>query len=301
MCIRDSGTGYASLMLGNGDIKTAKPYTAPNPYLMSHASHSGGNHQQRGGSHHHDHSAMMHDQSPTTAVNDMVEYEGLRAVAPTQFNDENPTRDVLLKLTGDMERYAWSFNGKVFSEDSKILIRKGETVRFILENTTMMHHPIHLHGHFFRVLNGQDDYSPLKHTVSVPAMQTVVIEFLANEEKDWLFHCHNLYHMKSGMTRVVSYAESSKATQGSLRPIFADKHWYHFYDIGAQTNFTHGSWRSENTRNTVELEYEWDYQHDYEIEIHYGRYINRFFELSVGYEIEREQEHEPHHLSLIHI
>jgi len=84
-----------------------------------------------------------------------------------------------------MERYAWSFNNKVLSKSSQIMIRQGETVQFVLENKTMMAHPIHLHGHFFRVLNGQGDRSPLKHTVSVPGMQTVTIEFLANEEKDW--------------------------------------------------------------------------------------------------------------------
>ena len=213
-----------------------------------------------------------------------------RMLVPTHDQGVTPIRDVLLELTGDMERYAWSFNNKVLSEDSTILIKKGETVRFILRNTTMMHHPIHLHGHFFRVLNGQGNRSPLKHTVNVPSLQTVTIEFMANEEKDWLFHCHNLYHMKSGMTRVVSYAESTQATQESLRPMFADLQWYRFADLGVQSNFMHGELLAENTRNAFELEYEWDYDDSYEVELVYERYINRFLQIYMGAELEQEVE-----------
>ena len=114
-------------------------------------------------------------------------------------------REVRLTLDGDMERYVWFLDGTALWEDDTIRVRAGEVVRFVMVNRTMMHHPMHLHGHFFRVVNGQGDRAPLKHTVDVAPMSTTVIEFAADELGDWLFHCHLLYHMESGMARVVRY------------------------------------------------------------------------------------------------
>lgn len=132
-------------------------------------------------------------------------YAKLRALQPTAFDPGNPVREIRVTLDGDMERYVWLLNNKPLSESDVIRIRKGEVARFIMINRTMMHHPMHLHGHFFRVLNGQGDHAPLKHTVDVAPMSTTVIEFAANEFGDWFFHCHLLYHLKAGMARVVHY------------------------------------------------------------------------------------------------
>ena len=282
----EDGTGHSSLLLGSGPRRDAPDIPKPNLFLIDHGAHGG--HGAMGGAM--DHAGMNHGgHHAHNGQERMVEYEGLRALEDTSYARANPLREVVLELTGDMERYAWSFNNKVLSEDSTILIRKGETVRFVLRNRTMMHHPVHLHGHFFRVLNGQGSRSPLKHTVNVPSLQTVTIEFLANEEKDWLFHCHNLYHMKSGMTRVVSYVGSTQTTDQSLRPMFSDRDWYRFADLGAQSSFTHGELRAENTRNALDLEYEWDYGDEYEVEAKYERYVNRFLQIYLGGEAEREE------------
>ena len=116
-------------------------------------------------------------------------------------------RELELRLTGDMQRYIWSLNGRTLMEESTIPVKHGEVLRLKLINDTMMHHPMHLHGHFFRLLNGQGAYSPLKHTVDVPPMGTQTIEFEANEVGDWLFHCHLLYHMEAGMFREVRVDE----------------------------------------------------------------------------------------------
>ena len=142
-------------------------------------------------------------------------YNMLRSPAPTVLNDQLPMREIKLSLTGNMIRYVWSFDNKTLSQSDKIVIRKGENVRVILVNNTMMRHPLHLHGHFFRFLNEQGEYSPMKHTFDIGPMETVTIEFYANEEKDWFFHCHILYHMMAGMARVVSYENSTQHTVGS--------------------------------------------------------------------------------------
>lgn len=102
-------------------------------------------------------------------------------------------------LTGNMNRYVWTINNKTVSEADRVLINKGENVRIILFNNTMMRHPMHLHGHFFRVLNGQGEYSPLKNTLDIMPMETDTVEFAPTESGDWFFHCHILYHMMSGM------------------------------------------------------------------------------------------------------
>ena len=98
-------------------------------------------------------------------------YKKLRSIRKSTLPNENPKREIVLNLTEDMERYVWSIDGEIISEENSIKIRHGENVRFVLINKTMMHHPMHLHGHFFRVINGQGDYSPLKHTIDVPPHQ----------------------------------------------------------------------------------------------------------------------------------
>ena len=304
----EDGTGYSSVILGDGETVVKAPdIPKPNLFLVDHSTHGDmGPENMDGGEmdgmghygmdsdvsmpHGSKHYPAAENEKMSMGPRRMTEYELLRAVEPTNLGVGSPEREVRLELTGDMERYDWSFDNKVLSEDSKILIRKGEIVRFVMENRTMMHHPIHLHGHFFRVLNGQGTHSPLKHTVNVPPMQSVTIEFAANEEKDWFFHCHNLYHMKSGMARVVAYEDTTRATRDSLTPLFSDLHWFYFADIGAQTNFTSGDLRAENTRNAFNLEYEWDYDGEYEIEIFYERYMTRFSELYAGWEFEREED-----------
>jgi FtsP/CotA-like multicopper oxidase with cupredoxin domain len=286
----EDGTGYSSIILGEGALVEAPDIPPPDPFVQDHSTHGGMSKTGHSTMNGMDHAAMGHSTSMAKSQSkNMMEYELLRAVELTEYDQSRPKRKVDLELTGDMERYAWSFNNKVLSEESKILIRKGEVVQFVMENKTMMHHPIHLHGHFFRVLNGQDNYSPLKHTVNVPPMQTLTIEFLANEEKDWIFHCHNLYHMKTGMTRVVSYEGTSQSTPQSLSPLFSDRHWFYFGDFGIQSNFTSGELRAENTRNAVNLEYDWDYDQEHEIEVTYERYFTRFLELYIGAEFEKEE------------
>ncbi|MGB5821141.1 MAG: multicopper oxidase domain-containing protein, partial [Saonia sp.] len=129
-------------------------------------------------------------------------YDFLEAKEKTEFKADLPVNELLLNLTGNMNRYVWSMNGVPLSETDKINIKGGEVTRITLNNLTMMHHPMHLHGHYFRVINENGERSPLKHTVNVPPMQKVIIEFYNEEYGDWFFHCHVLYHMMGGMARV---------------------------------------------------------------------------------------------------
>jgi FtsP/CotA-like multicopper oxidase with cupredoxin domain len=116
-----------------------------------------------------------------------------------------PARSVDVHLTGNMERFMWSFDGVKMSDKMEPLpFFHNERVRVNLINDTMMGHPIHLHGHFFELVTGHGDHAPRKHTVIVQPGGKVSFDLTADALGDWAFHCHLLYHMEAGMMRVVS-------------------------------------------------------------------------------------------------
>lgn len=118
-----------------------------------------------------------------------------------------PSRLLEIHLTGNMERYMWSFDGRKYAavSDHPIRFAHNERVRVRLINNTMMAHPIHLHGHFFELVNGAEAGSqPRKHTLIVQPGASAVFDLTANEPGDWAFHCHLLFHMHAGMMQTVS-------------------------------------------------------------------------------------------------
>lgn len=135
----------------------------------------------------------------------VLRYTDLRAADPNPLRP--PERTLQIHLTGNMERYMWSFDGRLFTAvtDDPIRFAFDERVRVKLVNDTMMAHPIHLHGHFFELVNGADaTRQPRKHTLVVQPGSTATFDLTANEPGDWAFHCHLLYHMHAGMMQVVT-------------------------------------------------------------------------------------------------
>ena len=191
---------------------------------MDHGAHGGG----------HDMAAMDHDMRDTSKVSfpvgvgvDMIApnpvdrtgdpglgldnvghkvltYRDLVSLTPNP-DTRAPTRNVEVHLTGNMERFMWSIDGEKFSENPEpIRFERNERVRITMINDSMMTHPMHLHGHFFEVVNGHAGHHPLKHTVMVLPGGKVSIDLTADAPGDWAFHCHLLYHMHAGMMRVVT-------------------------------------------------------------------------------------------------
>jgi CopA family copper-resistance protein len=230
---------------------------------------------------------------PLLHVNYLNNYKPIKSPTKTTLPINQPSRMVTLKLTGSMERYVWNINDTPMYAADEIVIKKGENVKFVLINETMMNHPIHLHGHFFRVLNGQGEYSPLKHTVNVSPFETVEIEFDANEEKDWIFHCHNLYHMKLGMGGVVHY-------EGTRHdPAFMDhagdhssEHgdiWFNSTKIEGFSNFGLATTKFMRNNDNVIADFRHNYKQDYEGELIYQRFMSQFLGLYAGSKFEREE------------
>jgi CopA family copper-resistance protein len=136
----------------------------------------------------------------------VLTYRDLSALTPNADTRE-PSRLLELHLTGNMERYMWSFDGRMFNAVSDVPIRFAwnERVRVKLVNNTMMAHPIHLHGMFFELVNGQTPaHQPRKNVVTVQPGASAQFDLTANEPGDWAFHCHLLYHMHGGMMQIVT-------------------------------------------------------------------------------------------------
>ncbi len=133
----------------------------------------------------------------------VLTYRDLVSLKP-RTDRRTPTRRLDIHLTGNMERFMWSMDGQKLSENPEpYRFARNERVRLRLINDTMMTHPMHLHGHFFEIVNGHGEYQPLKHTVRVLPGGYIDLDLTADAPGDWAFHCHLLYHMHGGMMRVV--------------------------------------------------------------------------------------------------
>jgi len=219
-------------------------------------------------------------------------YDYLKSPIKTTYNKDLPVTEILLNLTGNMNRYIWSMNGVPLSEADQIKINSGEVTRMTFNNLTMMHHPMHLHGHFFRVLNENGDYSPLKHTVNVPPMQQVTIEFYGNEYGDWFFHCHILYHMMSGMARIVSY-DTPRDPRMQEFPISNLIHeadmFYNWSNLDVASHMTEFNFVSSNLRNQFNVIAEYGWNKNMEAEVTYERYLYDYLSVFGGVNIENEK------------
>jgi len=132
----------------------------------------------------------------------VLTYADLRALY-RGVDGRTPTREIILHLTGNMERFIWGFDGRKFSEAEPIHLKLGERVRFVLINDTMMEHPIHLHGLWSELENGGGEFAPYKHTLIVKPAERVTYLVSADTPGLWAFHCHLQYHMEAGMFRTV--------------------------------------------------------------------------------------------------
>ncbi len=283
-------TGSAAVYLGNGPRKTASPLPRLNYFegmkMMNDMMQMNGELNDMGmqmSLNTMDMNAVMYDEINDTPELVTLNYNMLRSTHSTRLRVNAPVKELKFELTGNMNRYVWSLNNKVVSESDKILIKKGETVRIILHNASMMRHPMHLHGHDFRVLNDHGDYAPLKNVIDIMPMETDTLEFRANAEGDWFFHCHILYHMMSGMGRVFTYENQAANPlipdpRLAQRKLFSDDRKLR---VMARNDFASngndGMLMVHNTRWSLGTEWRLGYNdmHGYETETHLGRYLGK--------------------------
>ena len=221
-------------------------------------------------------------------------YDYLKSPEKTTYDKNVPVKEILLNLTGNMNRYIWSMNGVPLSEADNIKINNKEVTRITFNNLTMMHHPMHLHGHFFRVLNDNGEYSPLKHTVNVPPMQQVTIEFYGNdgdEYGDWFFHCHILYHMMGGMARVVSYdtPRDPRMKDFPVSKIIDETNEWYSWGMADLASHTSGfNLVTSNIRNQFNATLEYGWNQNLEAEVTYEYYLHDYLRVFGGVNMENE-------------
>jgi FtsP/CotA-like multicopper oxidase with cupredoxin domain len=235
-----------------------------------------------------------------------LNYNMLRAPIKTSL-PEGRTRTLNFTLTGNMNRYVWTLDNKTVTEADRIMINKGENLRLVLTNNSMMRHPMHLHGHDFRVLNQYGEYSPLKNVIDIMPMETDTIEFAANQDGNWFFHCHILFHMMAGMGRVFTYNNSPvnpdlPNAEEAYRKFknHKDNNMKHLMArIGLESNGSDGE--AMLSTNRYALITEWRIgskpHHGYESETMFGKYIgiNQWLFPYIGFdyhknEVENESE-----------
>ena len=189
-----------------------------------------------------DHTQMGHAQQNTTAISvqeavtpvygwanastpkgdKALQYSDLKSLEP-QKDTREATSELVIRLGGTMERYLWTINGKKFSDAEPLKVKYGERIRIKFINDSMMAHPMHLHGMFMQLENGQAAVDmPNKHTLIVPPGKTVTALLTADELGEWAIHCHLLYHMSSGMMNKLIVANVSDS-QVSTTPIQEQK------------------------------------------------------------------------------
>jgi len=275
-------TGSASLWLGAGDRRKLGPLPPLNYFegmkMMNGMMNMDGGLKDMGmpmSDQVMDMNTVMYPETGGGGVT--LNYGMLRSPVPTTLPNA-PTEVLHFDLTGNMNRYVWSINNRTVSETDLIQIKKGENVRIILYNGTMMRHPMHLHGHFFRVLNGQGDYAPLKNVVDIMPMETDTLEFAATESGDWYFHCHILYHMMSGMGRIFHYSGSPPDSSQDLSKIYADDREIRpMARVGLESNGSDGEVLLADTRYRFQTEWRLGttVEKGYESESHFGRYLGK--------------------------
>jgi CopA family copper-resistance protein len=230
-----------------------------------------------------------------------LNYDMLRSPVKTSL-PEGPVRTLQFTLTGNMNRYVWTLDNKTVTESDRIMIKKGEVLKLILTNNSMMRHPMHLHGHDFRVLNSQLEYSPLKNVIDVMPMETDTIEFAANQSGNWFFHCHILFHMMAGMGRVFTYTNSTTNPELPNADETYKKFLHHpdqnmrhlMIHAGLESNGTDGEAMLSSNRYALQGLWHLGYSphHGYEGEVAFGRYLgkNQWWYPYVGFDYHYKKE-----------
>ncbi|WP_353143032.1 copper resistance system multicopper oxidase [Acinetobacter pragensis] len=211
----------------NHDAMQGMDHSKMNHDAMQGMDHSKMNHDAMQGMEHSQQSSaasaqQKHDQmvygwanASTPAGDKALQYSDLKSLNP-QVDTREATSELVIRLGGTMERYIWTINGKKFSDAAPLKVKYGERIRIKFINDSMMAHPMHLHGMFMQLENGQPAADmPNKHTVIVPPGKTVTALLTADELGEWAIHCHLLYHMSAGMMNKLIVANVTDAQASS--------------------------------------------------------------------------------------
>lgn len=225
------------------NYKAVTPFPKPKPIMMHHdmamsdGAHNG--HDMKNSMPSHAGHGDMSSMSMTPSVSSPTKYD--RLVSLTKTNNPNtPVTIIKMTLSGYMDRYVWFLNGLPEYDAKPIIIQHGKWYRLVFRNDTMMHHPMHIHGHWFILRNGHGAYDPKLHTIDVPPGATVIADVHADAHGQWIFHCHNLIHMKAGMSNLFRYKGTPMSEFSGLSGHVMPR-WYFANELDLGGDFFHDS------------------------------------------------------------
>ena len=152
-----------------------------------------------------------------------AKYQNIVAAIKTNDPNKPVTRIINMELFGYMDRYIWFINGVPGYKAHPIILKPNKRYRFVFTNTSMMHHPMHFHGHWFILRKGNGSYDPLLHTIDVPPGATITADVDTDASGQWFFHCHMLYHMMTGMSRLFQYSTLLEIVNDDTKPQHIEK------------------------------------------------------------------------------
>ena len=225
------------------NYKSVAPFPKPAPLMMHHnMDMSGGEHQ--GHEMTSSMSNMGHEKMSTMTLtmppkSTKTKYDNMASLIKTN-NPNVPVTVINMTLGGYMDRYIWFLNGVPEYDAKPIMFQHGKWYRFIFRNDTMMHHPMHIHGHWFILRNGHGTHDPKLHTIDVAPNATVIADVHADTNGQWIFHCHNLIHMMAGMSNTIRYQDTSISEFSKLSGHVAPR-WYYANELDVSSDPFHNT------------------------------------------------------------
>ncbi|OGT39665.1 MAG: copper oxidase [Gammaproteobacteria bacterium RIFCSPHIGHO2_12_FULL_36_30] len=198
------------------NVNSITPFPKPKPTMQMPANTMQNSHSQM--QMNSTHSKMSMSSAMPSMPTAKKPYQNLIALYKTNNPHKKIAKIIHMNLSGWMDRYIWFINGKPEYLAKPIILKPGLRYRFIFKNESMMYHPMHIHGHWFILRDGHGAYDPLLHTILVQPGATVIADVDADASGQWFFHCHMLYHMMAGMSRVFQYNTILKVANNTEKP-----------------------------------------------------------------------------------
>lgn len=154
----------------------------------------------------------------TSPINLANKYKKLIAAVATNDPKKEIYKTITMKLNGDMHKYIWTINNETGAQAQPIMLEQNKRYRIIMQNDSMMPHPMHIHGHWFILRNGKGAKDPLLHTVLIAPNEKITVDVDTDASGQWIFHCHMLYHMHAGMFRIFQYTTLPEIVAGKMQP-----------------------------------------------------------------------------------
>lgn len=151
-------------------------------------------------------------------TSDGTKYQNFVASVKTNNPNKAVARTINMELFGYMDHFIWFINGVPGYKAPPIILEPNKRYRFVFTNTSMMHHPMHFHGHWFILRKGQGAYDPLLHTIDIPPGATIIADVDTDVSGQWFFHCHMIYHMMTGMSRIFQYSSIFEVIENKISP-----------------------------------------------------------------------------------